>query len=1108
MSSERWERTKEILEQALRLGSEKRQVYLDAACRADADLRRELESLIASHQEAGSQFLAAAAPEVLQLTPPRALAPGTRLGPYEILSPVGAGGMGEVYRALDTRLGRTVAVKVFPERLSQKPELRQRLEHEARTISKLSHPNICTLHDIGHQEGIDFLVLEFVEGKTLRQLLASNVLPMRKVIPLAVQIADGLAKAHELGIIHRDLKPENLMVSDEMVKILDFGLAKLVTSGEKSSDSITTTVLHTEPGLILGTVAYMSPEQASDQELDFRSDQFSFGVVLYEMATGKRPFQKQTHAQTLLAIVREEPEPMGSLNPEVPPPLWWVVERCLAKEPEKRYFSTRDLARDLAAIRDRLLDLQRRHPDTRPSNLPVPGSSCVGRDKELAAAKELLLRQDVRLVTVTGPGGIGKSRLALEVARDMVEHFPSGVYFVPLAGVSDPSSIPIVIAQTLGIREIGGRPQIETLKQYLQNSLSAPMLLLIDNFEHMLAAAPTLAELKAVAPHLKLLVTSRAALHVYDEHEFPVPPLALPDAKSLPPLEVLLQYSAISLFIQRAAAVKPEFTVNEDNAAAVAEICSRLDGLPLAIELAAARAKLLSPSAMRTRLASRLQLLTGGARDLPARQQTLRQTIDWSYDLLSAPEQKLFRRLSVFVGGCTLEAVESVCDTKQDLGLDVLDGMASMVDKSLVRQIEQADGEPRFVMLGTIREYGLGKMAESGDEMQTKRAHAAYCLVLAEEGAAEDTGAHQTKWLDRFELEHDNFRTALEWLTETGNAEWGLRLGIALFRFWEMREDLAEGREQLGKLLKLGGAAAPTNLRLRALFAGGVLAGTQGDYAVADQLLKESLEIGKLLGDKRSIAVSLNALAVTARDRGDLAASRALLAESLALWRELHDALAVARALSNLANVVTLEEDYPHARSLYEECLSIFRELGDRTGVAWALNHQGDVARDQSDSEAARSLYEQSLASFRELNDRWGIAGSLADLGNLAREQADYRAADSLYRESIGVFQALEHKRGIARLLESFACSAAAQSEPERSLRLAGSSAALRQSIGAPLTAAEQAKLERGLEPARRALTTTTGRTAWLEGWVMPVEEAVEDVLRPASTSGQSYGFK
>jgi predicted ATPase/tRNA A-37 threonylcarbamoyl transferase component Bud32 len=1029
-------------------------------------------------------------------------APGTKLGPYEILSPLGAGGMGEVYRARDNRLGRTVAVKVLPERLSQQPDLRERLEQEARTISRLSHPNICTLHDIGHQDGIDFLVLEFVEGKTLRELLVSGILPIRKVIPVAVQIAEGLAKAHDTGVIHRDLKPENLMVSSENVKILDFGLAKLGLSAEEPPDSCTTAVFKTQPDTILGTVLYMSPEQASGRALDFRSDQFSFGLLLYEMATGKHPFQKQTQVQTLLAIVQEEPKPISSLNPEVPAPLCWVIERCLAKEPENRYFSTRDLVRDLTAIRDRLSDLRFKHPETRPSNLPVPSTTFVGRDKELAAVKQLLLRRGVRLVTVTGPGGIGKSRLAIEVAREMVDHFTCGAYFVPLAGVTDPSLVTLAIAQTLGVRETGGQQPFEALKEYLRNSISAPLLLLIDNFEHIVAAAPMLAELLTLAPSLNLLVTSRAALHVSNEHEFPLEPLGLPDSRSLPSPEALSQYSAISLFVQRAAAIKPNFELTEENAAAVAEICARLDGLPLAIELAAARVKLLSPSAIRTRLANRLQLLTGGARDLPARQQTLRQAIDWSYDLLNEPEQKLFRRLSVFQGGCTLEAVESVCDTKKDLGLDVLDGVASMVDKSLVRQIEQGDGEPRFVMLETVREYGLEKLAASGEEPLTRRAQAAYCLVLAEEGAAEDTGGKQTEWLDRFEIEHDNFRTALEWLTQTGNVEWGLRLGVALFRFWEMREYLAEGRERLGKLLKLEGTTAPTNLWLRALFAAGVLAAEQGDYGVSDALLEENLEFARRLDDKRSIAVSLNAMAVTTRDRGDLAASRALFEKSLALWRELHDAQAVARGLSNLANVVKLQEDYAHARTLNEECLSIFRDLDDRTGIAWALNHQGDVARDQGDSAAARSLYEQSLVCFRDLNDRWGVAGTLADLGNLAKEQRDYRAADSLYRESLRIFQELEHKRGVARLLECFAGSAAAQSEPERALRLAGAAAALRQSLGVPLTPAEQGKLERSLEPARQALTTAVGRTAWLEGWVMPIEKALEGFLKPASTPG------
>jgi predicted ATPase len=844
----------------------------------------------------------------------------------------------------------------------------------------------------------------------------------------------------------------------------------------------------------------MSPEQARGDRLDFRSDQFSFGLVLYEMVTGKRPFQRSTAAETLVAILREQAEPVELQNRAAPAPLCWAIERCLAKEPDKRYVSTRDLARELAAIRDCFSEKPVKQVETRSISLPVSRTRFVGREKEVAAAKELLQRQDVRLVTVTGPGGIGKTRLAVEVASGLIERFPGGIHFVPLSPLSDPDLVASVIVQTLGIREAGGQSPLEILKENLQDSLREPRLLLLDNFEHLVQAAPTVAELLVMGPNLKILVTSRAALHVYGEHEFPVPPLALPDPRSMPSVEVLSQYPAVALFVQRAVAAKPDFELNRENAPAVTEICARLDGLPLAIELAAARVKVLSPSSMLTRLASRLQLLTGGARDLPLRQQTLRAAMDWSYDLLNAAEQKLFRRLSVFVGGCNLEGVEAVCDTKGDLDLDLLDGMASMVDKSLVQQVEQAKGESRFVMLETIREYALEKLEVSGEEALTKRAHAAYCLVLAEE-ATEESGAEGAEWLERFAFEHDNFRAALEWLTETGDAEWGLRLGAALFHFWETRDYLTEGRARLDKLLKLAGAAAATKVRARALFAAGVLAGGQGDYASADALVGESLDITRELHDKQGVAVSLNALAVLAKGRGDVAVAHSLLEESLAGWRELGDLKAVARSLSNLANVVTLQGDYARARSLYAECLSIFQGLGDRTGVAWSLNHQGDVARDQGDTLAARTLYERSLAIFRELGDSWGIAGALADLGTLAREQQNCPEAHTLYRESLRVFQKLDHKRGIARLLECFACLAAAQFRAERSLRLAGAAAALRQNIGAPLTPAEQRKLDAILDPARKALTNTACTTAWLEGWALPVEKAIEEVLVPEAES-------
>ncbi|MGB6248082.1 MAG: protein kinase, partial [Terriglobales bacterium] len=975
------------------------------------------------------------------------LSPGTRFGNYEILQQLGAGGMGEVYRARDTRLDREVAIKTLSvERLAQ-PEALARFEKEARSASALNHPNIVTIYELGHVNSTRYIAMELVDGETLRQSLASGPIPFRKSVALAAQIADALAKAHEIGVVHRDLKPENLMVSvDGTAKVLDFGLAKLRKLDHARNSDATTIV--TEHGTVMGTVGYMSPEQATGGEVDFCSDQFSFGSVLYEMVTGLPAFQKKTHAETTAAILRDEPERLGARMLQAPAPFIWIVERCLAKDPRDRYASTRDLARDLAAVRDRLADALGRESEPRPNNLPLQRTAFIGREHEEAALRLLLGREDARLVTLTGPGGIGKTRLALQVAEGIASQFPGGVCFVPLSSVRDHSLIASAIAQAVGVRETGNQSPQESLREYV-SGLGQPTLLLLDNFEHLVAAAPVVAQLLTIGPKLKVVVTSQAPLHVYGEHEFPVPPLVLADPRSIPPLEVLSRLPAIALFVARAKAVKHEFALTKENAPVVAAICARLDGLPLAIELAAARIKLLSPSAMLARLEGRLNLLTGGARDLPSRQQTLRGTVDWSYGLLNAAEQTLFRRLSVFAGGCTLEAVEAVCDTKGDLGLDVLDGMASMVDKSLAQQVEQADTETRFRMLSTLREYALERLAESDDESATRRAHAAYYLVLAEEGA-EDIAAHP-EWLDRFEVEHDNFRVALDYLIKTGDADWGLRLGTALFRFWETREYLTEGRDAIARVLALEGTAARPKLRARLLFAGAVLAGEQGHYGSARQMFENSLETCLELNDKRGVAVALNALAVSARDRGDIAAAALLFERCVAIWKDLGDPADFARALSNLASVMKLQGEYERAFSLYEECLTIFRQVGDVAGAAWTLNYQGDVAREKADFVTARSFCEPSLSEFRRLRDSWGIASTLSDLASLSCDQGNNSEARRLYGESIKVFQELGHKRGIARALECLAVSAAAQSRAELSLHLAGAAAALRQRLGAPL---------------------------------------------------------
>jgi predicted ATPase/serine/threonine protein kinase len=1025
------------------------------------------------------------------------LAAGTRLGPYEILVSIGTGGMGEVYSARDTKLGREVAIKVLPETRARDREALRRFEQEARSASALNHPNIITIYEIGShsvgQETICYIAMELVEGQSLRQILSDGPVPTQKLLDIAVQAAGALAAAHAKGIVHRDLKPENILVNrEDRVKILDFGVATtaLPEGLENQATLSCAPDLMTRPGTILGTVGYMSPQQAAGERVDFRSDQFSFGVILYEMATGKRAFGGRSAVETLAAIIRDEPESIGNFNPQIPPPLQWTVKRCLAKKPEDRYASTEDLTRDLTIVRDHLGEAVVEAPAApSPRQLPTQRNTFIGRERELEAAKNLLMQDDIRLITLTGPGGTGKTRLAVQLAEDAAEQFAGGVWFVGLASILDSALVVSAIAQALEVRASGNRPLVDDIKNHLR--LSPRALLLLDNFEHLLAAAPVVTELLGASRALKILVTSRAALHIYGEQEFQVPPLALPDPRSLCPVELLTEYPAVALFVQRARAVKPSFALGEDNAAAVVEICTRLDGLPLAIELAAARVKVLTPPAILGRLESRLRLLTGGARDLPERQPTLRRAMDWSHELLTSEEQELFRRLAVFVGGFTLEAAEAVANAGADLDLDVFDGVASLVDKSLLQQTAESAGETRFGMLETIREYGLERLANSGEEGATRRAHAAYFLIMAEDGAPHIAGgAEQALWLERFFSEHDNIRAALGWLTRTGNAEWGLRLARALSQFWMEHSHPTEGREWIAALLKLPGGTAL--MRMRAYVVATSLCSRQGNHAAALKLAKESLALAREQGDRPAIAAQLNALAISELLLGNHRAAKESCAEAFRAWEDLSEPAAATHILSNLADIYKSEGDYARARSLHEQAFSRFQAVGDRSGMAWSLNHQGDVARAQGDVPAARKVYEQGLAIFRERNDGPGVANSLLDLGRLASEEEAHVRAHTLFAESLRISRQLGRKWDSAGVLEELARSAARQGAWERALRLAGAATALRERIGAPLAPTEKVKLEADLDPARRGLPWADATTAWMRGWATSPDEAIE----------------
>jgi predicted ATPase/class 3 adenylate cyclase len=782
--------------------------------------------------------------------------------------------------------------------------------------------------------------------------------------------------------------------------------------------------------------------------------------------------------------------------------------------------------------------------DTHPNNLPIQPTSFIGREQEVRTVCELLRWPEVRLLTLTGPGGTGKTRLGLQVAEELSDSFAHGVFFVNLAPLSDPALVVPTIANTLELRASTDQALLDLLKAYLRDK---QLLLLLDNFEQVASAAVQVADLLAVCPKLKVLVTSRMVLHVQAEQEFAVPPLVVPDPKRLPDLATLSQYEAVALFISRAQAVKPEFLVSNANAPAVAEICVRLDGLPLAIELAAARIKLLPPQALLARLGKRLAVLTSGAHDAPARQRTLRNTISWSYHLLDADEQRLFRRLSVFVGGCTIQAIEAVCSARGNGALSVLDAVASLIDKSLLRQTEQEGVEPRFVMLETIREYGLECLVTSGEMEITHQAHAAYYLWLAEEAEPELVGPLQTVWLERLEREHDNLRAALGWFIERGgpgsSREMPLRLAGALRRFWEVRGHWGEGQNFLERALA-GSKGVAVQVQVKALKAAAHLAYNRGPIDRAEALYEECLARCRELGDTGGLALSLRLLGAIAANRSNYVVASSRTEESLALFRAAGDKEGIAWALNNLAEIVSQQGEYDRAISLTEESLALFRAAGNIEGIAWellqlagvlfitegnpakvhalleeglalsrelgyqdgislALIRLGEEFLQQGDAVKARSLLEESLVLLRELGDWLGTVWSLSRLAGVAALQGDYAEARTLYEESLALEREVGGNENIASCLEGLASVVAAQGDPVWAARLWGTAEARREALGTPLPPVYRADYERAVAAARTQLGEKFFAAAWAAGRASPLEQVIDEVLNKDGAAGK-----
>jgi len=693
--------------------------------------------------------------------------------------------------------------------------------------------------------------------------------------------------------------------------------------------------------------------------------------------------------------------------------------------------------------------------DPAPNTLPTQVTSFVGRRQPVADVSRAL--ETSRLVTLTGPGGTGKTRLSLQVASEIADRFPDGTYFVPLDAITDPALVGQAILTALDIQDARPLAAVERLADHLR---SRTALLVLDNFEQVMGAAPLVAELLGASPGTHFIVTSRAALHVYGEQEYPVPPLQLPalDGGPIDPSAVT-QYESVALFIERAVAVRPDFAVTNANAPAVAEICARLDGLPLAIELAAARVKILPPEAILARLGSRLGLLAGGARNLPARQQTLRGAIAWSHELLDDPSRQLLARSAIFVGGFGLDEAEVVCGPATEIGMDVFDGLVALVDQSLLRQVE-ASGEPRFAMLQTIREFALEQLDASGQRDDITRRHAHAYLAVAEASGSHLMGRDSRRVLDVLAREHDNLRAAITWATGVGEAELAVRLGSVLWRYWQMRGFLREAGDRLARVLEMPSLGPRTDLRRQALDAAAGVAYWTADLDRAKMLYRESLDLAREADDPKALGEALYNLSfVYDVDKSDVPQGRRLIEEALAIFRTLDDPGWLARTLWALGNAVYFQGSYDTARDLLAESISIFRTTGDQFGLGWSLHTLG-------------------LVDLR--------------LGDLVSTRASWT-------EMLEIFVASDDVSGIGTGLSNFRSLAAATGDDLRALRLGGASAAVVSRTGADLTNVIE-EIEGRTADEHAHIDRASAEVAWAEGQAMTIADAIAYALSIGAT--------
>ncbi|MGH7726369.1 MAG: protein kinase domain-containing protein [Candidatus Eiseniibacteriota bacterium] len=889
----------------------------------------------------------------------------THIGPYAIQRVLGRGGMGIVYLALDPRLGRHVAIKLLREDIAADSVRLARLKREARVLASLNHPNVATLYALGRTAaGTPYLILEFLEGRTLAAELADGPLPVDRARNVALQVARALEAAHARGIVHRDLKPANVMLgSDGRVKVFDFGIAQQGPSRVHGAATTSLDLNLTQPGHVLGTPGYLSPEQWLGLPADQRTDVFGLGALLFESLTGERPLSSPASAPD-----------WSTLPASTPPALRALIVSALERNPGERPSDMTEFARRLEEPREA-------HPATgavprngsvrstaagshgaarkRAASLPAALSSFIGRERELAQCEELLA--DARLLTLTGPAGSGKTRLALAIAERSEER---GAWFVDFAALQDPVRVASHAAAAIGLRVDAGASVSGAIVEHLATSEG---LLVLDNCEHVLAVAAELARsLLASCPDLALLATSREPLGVPGEQTYPVPTLELPASREAE-VGAIAATESVRLFVERARQVCPSFAIDTRNAAVIGDICRHLDGIPLAIELAAARVRVLGVEDIRRRLDDRFRLLTGGARTSLPRHRTLHAAIQWSYDQLTPTEQRLFRSLGVFAGGWTLDSVLEVC-AENAPETEVVELLTRLVEKSLV-QVEPRDGgHVRYRFLESVRHFALECLEEAGGEEEMRERHLACFARLAEQGGPAVIGPDQALWLGRLEEDHENLLAALDWCARAeGCATRCLHLCSVLWRFWYAHGHFTVGRAQLARALARPDGTAPSVERAGALSGAALLAYWQADYDAADALYEESLEIGRRLHDLEAVGRAFNGLgAVAASARGHMEAARRYFDGSLAAYEQAGQPHGVAVALHNLSDVAFWQGDFESARTLAERALRIRRELGDEQGIARTLSSLALVAVHEGDRTRAAAALEESIRLARK----------------------------------------------------------------------------------------------------------------------------------------------